>query len=108
MDCAARHIYSSACLAFGLVFVWPEASAAGDFEIVRTSLDRVWRIDKRTGEISVCRLDQIQPVCAPARDEPGAAATIKKRQVVYVVRQPMRPIVFAKPPHRAHGQKWKR
>ncbi len=109
MDFAARHIYSSACLSLGLVFAWPAASAAGDFEIVRTSLDRVWRIDKRTGEISVCRLDQVQPVCAPARDEPGAAATIKKRQVVYVVRQPLRPVVVvAKPAHRAHGRKWKR
>lgn len=108
MDFAARHIYSAVCLSLGLMFVWPAASAAGDFEIVRTSFDRVWRLDKRTGEISVCRLDQIQPVCAPARDEPGAAAAIKDRQVVYVVRQPLRPVVvIAKPAHGARARKWK-
>jgi hypothetical protein len=90
-----------------MTFAWPAVSAAGDFEIVRTSLDRVWRLDKRTGEISVCRLDQIEPVCAPAREAPGAAALVKNRQVVYVVRQPLRPVVV-KPALRAHGRKWKR
>jgi hypothetical protein len=106
MDPAARPCCAFACLAFGLAFLSPADSAAGDFEIVRTTLDRVWRLDKRTGEMSVCRLDQIEPVCAPAREEPGVAAFVKNRQVVYVVRRPL--TVVAKPARRAHGLKRKR
>ncbi|MBM3732022.1 MAG: hypothetical protein FJW24_00925 [Acidimicrobiia bacterium] len=95
-------------LVFGLTFAWPVAPAAGDFEIIRTALDRVWRLDKRSGKISVCRLDQTQPVCAPAGKEPGAATPAKNRRVVHVVRQPVRPIIVVKPAPHTHGRKWKR
>jgi hypothetical protein len=90
----------------GLAF-WPTASVAGDFEIIRSTLDRVWRLDKRTGEISVCRLDQIEPVCVPAREGPGASAIVKDRRVVHVVRQSVRPVVVIRPAHGARARKWK-
>jgi hypothetical protein len=110
MDLTARFSGAFAGFVLGLVFVWPTASIAGDLEIVRTTLDRVWRLDRRTGEISVCDLDQVQPVRMPTREEPGAAGSIRDRRVVYVVRQPLRPVIAINPPHRAHahGRKWKR
>lgn len=101
-----RHFRALVCLSFGLAFAPPSASLAGDFEIIRTSLDRVWRLDRRTGEISVCRLDQIEPVCVPAREGLGASAFVKDRRVVHVVRRPA--VVVVKPARHAHGRKWKR
>ncbi len=106
MNPAVRHRYAFVCCFLGLAFAPSSAAVAGDFEIIRTSVDRVWRLDRRTGEISVCRLDQIDPVCVPAREGPGAAALVKTRPVVHVVRRPA--VVVVKPGRHAHGRKWKR
>jgi len=94
MNPAVRHRYAFVCCFLGLAFAPSSAAVAGDFEIIRTS------------EISVCRLDQIDPVCVPAREGPDAAALVKTRPVVHVVRRPA--VVVVKPGRHAHGRKWKR
>lgn len=106
MNPVGRHRYAFVCFFLGLAFAPSSVAVAGDFEIIRTSVDRVWRLDRRTGEISVCRLDQIDPVCVPSREGPGAAAFAGNRPVVYVVPRPS--VVVVKPAHRARGLKWKR
>jgi hypothetical protein len=85
----------------------PAAVAADDFEIVRATADKVWRLDKRTGEISICSFEGTQLVCSPARESAAGAVLVKRNRVYYVATKPWRPIVVAKPMHGAKPLKWK-
>ncbi|MBL6933569.1 MAG: hypothetical protein ISR45_11510, partial [Rhodospirillales bacterium] len=44
----------------GLGFITPPAVAAdegaGNFEIMKATADKIWRLNKKTGEISICTL----------------------------------------------------
>ncbi len=46
----------------------------GDYEIVKATADKVWRLNKRTGEIAVCGLEGTRPVCASAQETSGGKA----------------------------------
>lgn len=85
----------------------PAAHAFGEYEIVKTTADRVWRLDKRTGEISVCTLDPVQPVCIPAKEIAHRAVVVRRSFVHHGAARPWRPIIVAKPVHGAHKRKWK-
>ena len=40
----------------------------GNFQIMKATADKVWRLNKNTGEISVCNLDGDRLVCASSTD----------------------------------------
>ncbi|MBM3566921.1 MAG: hypothetical protein FJX42_12505 [Alphaproteobacteria bacterium] len=42
--------------------------AGGDFEIVKATADKVWRLNKRTGEIAVCGIEGTRLICAGAQE----------------------------------------
>ena len=90
----------------GLLFAAPPADAAGDFEIVTATADKVWRLDKRTGEISICSFEGAQLVCTPAKESAGAVL-VKRSRVYYGAINPWRPIIVVKPAHGARPRKWK-
>lgn len=41
----------------------PKPTAPGPYEIVRATADRVWRLNRNTGEISVCTLEDVNLIC---------------------------------------------
>ncbi len=43
----------------------------GDYEIIKATPDKVWRLNKRTGEIAVCAVEGTQLVCAAAQETTG-------------------------------------
>ena len=45
--------------------------AGGDYEIIKATPDKVWRLNKRTGEIAVCAVEGTQLVCAVAQETTG-------------------------------------
>jgi len=45
-----------------------EKTASGDFEIVKATADKVWRLNRRTGEIAVCGMEGTRLVCAVAQE----------------------------------------
>ena len=45
--------------------------ASGDYEIIKATADRVWRLNKRTGEIAACAVEGTQLVCAVAQETTG-------------------------------------
>jgi hypothetical protein len=92
----------------GPVWIWATTVAALDFKIVHATGGKVWRRDARTGEISVCYLDQVQPVCVPAGDAPGPTALSANRRIVHVVRPVAvvpAPVVIVQPAHPVAGVK---
>jgi len=44
------------------------ASGEDIYEIVRASEDRIWRLNKQTGDVSVCTLDGDQLICTDTDD----------------------------------------
>lgn len=46
----------------------------GDFEIVKATADKVWRLNKRTGEIAVCGIEGTRLICAVAQESAGGKA----------------------------------
>jgi Ethanolamine utilization protein EutJ (predicted chaperonin) len=48
-----------------------EKTAAGDYEIVKATADKVWRLNRRTGEIAVCGMEGTRLVCAVAQETTG-------------------------------------
>jgi hypothetical protein len=103
---ACRRACASLGLALGLLLATP-AAGAGDFEIVKITADKVWRLDKRTGEISVCSLGEFQPVCVPAKETASQATLIKRNRAYYVARRPLRSIVVVRPAHGHKARKWR-
>ena len=47
----------------------------GVYQIVKSTGDRVWRLNKNTGEIAICTLDGVNLVCTSS----SAAAEVPKR-----------------------------
>ena len=43
----------------------------GDFEIIKATADKVWRLNKRTGEIAVCGIEGTRLICAAAQEGSG-------------------------------------
>lgn len=58
-----------------------EGTSVDRYEIVRADADRIWRLDKATGEIAVCALDGERLVCTSSTEaiEPPAM-TYEERQ----------------------------
>ncbi len=46
----------------------------GDYEIVKATADKVWRLNKRTGEIAVCGIEDTRLICAVAQEATGGKA----------------------------------
>ena len=70
---------------FALGFVTPPAAAeepeAGNFQIMKATADKVWRLNKNTGEISVCSLDGERMVCTSSSEAMRPpAVTYEERQ----------------------------
>ena len=72
----------AAGLTFGGAFVWDAQNAVyaqsesdENFEIIKSTDSRVWRLNKKTGEVSVCTLTGDQLVCT---DSENAATPPKK------------------------------
>lgn len=55
--------------------VGAEATDAGKYQIVKSTENRVWRLNKETGEIAVCDLDGANLVCTTSSD----AAEVPKK-----------------------------
>lgn len=101
---ARRRPCASVAVAFGLLLAAPPVFAAGDFEIVTATADKVWRLNKRTGEISICSLEGTQLVCTPAKESAAGAVLVKRKRVYYGA---WRPFIVVKPMHGAKPRKWK-
>lgn len=52
-----------------------QSTDAGKYQIVKSTENRVWRLDKETGEIAVCDLDGANLVCTTSSD----AAEVPKK-----------------------------
>jgi len=52
-----------------------QTSDSGKYQIVKSTENRVWRLDKETGEIAVCDLDGANLVCTTSSD----AAEVPKK-----------------------------
>lgn len=70
---------------FGFGFMTPQAAAqdpeAGNFQIMKATADKVWRLNKNTGEISVCSLDGERLVCTSSSEAMRPpAVTYEERQ----------------------------
>ena len=52
-----------------------QSSDAGKYQIVKSTENRVWRLNKETGEIAVCDLDGANLVCTTSSD----AAEVPKK-----------------------------
>lgn len=52
-----------------------QSSDAGKYQIVKSTENRVWRLNKETGEIAVCDLDGSNLVCTTSSD----AAEVPKK-----------------------------
>jgi len=70
---------------FGLGLVTPPAAAqtpeTGNFQIMKATADKVWRLNKNTGEISVCSLDGERMVCTSSSEAMRPpAVTYEERQ----------------------------
>jgi hypothetical protein len=48
-----------------------EKTTTGDYEIVKATADKVWRLNRRTGEIAVCGMEGSRLVCAVAQETTG-------------------------------------
>lgn len=55
--------------------VFAQSSDTGKYQIVKSTENRVWRLDKETGEIAVCDLDGANLVCTTSSD----AAEVPKK-----------------------------
>lgn len=86
-------------LAVVAFFCAPAANAFGDYEIVKATGDKVWRLDKQTGEISICTLDGTRLVCTPAEERAGEPVRVKRSRTYYVAPIPWRSVVVVKPHH---------
>lgn len=99
---------ASAAVVLGLLFVAPAAFADGEFEIVKATADKVWRLNKRTGEISICTLEGTQLVCAPAQEKSvGRTVFVHRVWAHHGARNLRRPIIDTKPVHGLKAKKWK-
>lgn len=49
----------------------PAPAASGDYEIVKATADKVWRLNRRTGEIAVCGMEGARLICAVAQETAG-------------------------------------
>ncbi len=47
------------------------AAGTGNYEIVKATADKVWRLNRRTGEIAVCGMEGTRLVCAVAQEIAG-------------------------------------
>ena len=95
-----------AAVVLGLLFASPPAIADADFEIGKAPADKVWRLDKRTGEISICGLEAAQLVCTPAKEKSaGRMMFVHRGWAHHGTRKPWRPIVVAKPVHGVKARK---
>lgn len=60
------------------------ATASGDYEIVKATAEKVWRLNRRTGEIAVCGMEGTRLVCAAAQETAGgkplSAAEVEARR----------------------------
>jgi len=70
---------------FGLGLMTPRAVAeeteTGNFQIMKATADKVWRLNKNTGEISVCSLDGERMVCTSSSEAMRPpAVTYEERQ----------------------------
>ena len=52
----------------------PQVKDYGDYQIVRANDTTVWRLNKRTGEITVCRLERNAMVCTSSTTAAKAPA----------------------------------
>lgn len=57
-----------------LLFAASPARAEGNFEIVKATADKVWRLNKQTGEIAICGMEGARLVCAAAQESAGGKA----------------------------------
>lgn len=73
-----------ALIASAIFFLGHPATAAGDqanFEIMKATADKVWRLNKTTGEISVCTLAGEQLMCTSSTE------AMKPPEMTYEERQ---------------------
>ncbi len=44
------------------------AATENNYEIIRSSADRIWRLNKETGEVSVCTMEGDRLICTTSED----------------------------------------
>ncbi len=64
------------CLGLLIAIVGDPAAAAedGDYQLLKATPDKVWRLNKRTGEIAVCALQGKRVVCTVSTEAKSPAA----------------------------------
>lgn len=71
----AAILIALSAVSFPSTSVNAQATDAGKYQIVKSTENRVWRLNKETGEIAVCDLDGANLVCTTSSD----AAEVPKK-----------------------------